>query len=118
MDRFGEATEAPRFDAEGAVVAAGVAGLGATAAAGMACLEETACFVVSRRRFHMGGGAGRRTEKPAATAGEWCGGGVRRAGQRECVSGFSGSVLCFRRWTGPDRTGVGLDPSPPCASSP
>jgi hypothetical protein len=43
--------------------------LGATAAAGIACLEETACLAVSRRRFHMGGGAGRRTEKPAA-AGE------------------------------------------------
>ena len=55
--------------ATAAVVAAGVAGLGATAAAGIACLEETACLAVSRRRFHMGGGAGRRTEKPAA-AGE------------------------------------------------
>lgn len=75
MDSFGAATGAPRLDAEGAVAvamaasAAGVAGLGATAAAGMACLEETACLVVSRRRFHMGSRAGRRTEKPAA-AGE------------------------------------------------
>lgn len=64
VQSFGAATAVSPLDAEAAadvagLAAEGVAGLGATAAAGMAGLEaeETACLVVSRRRFHMGAGA-------------------------------------------------------------
>ena len=64
VQSFGAATAVSPLDAE-----AEVAGLGATAAAGMAGLEAeaAACLVASRRRFNMG--AGPAVGEDAAAAG-------------------------------------------------
>jgi hypothetical protein len=89
VQSFGAATAVAPLDAEAAADAAGLvaegdAALGA-AAAGMAGLEteETACLVVSRRRFHMGAGVAAASPPPPVRDAAADSGGARaRARER------------------------------------